>query len=132
VGFFPERSRTVAKISLIFAILLVALGLVGYLGTGHQHPTALIPAGFGVLLAIFGWLAISPDEDRRRRFMHVNVTIGLVGLVGTAADIIRNLASSQALNIDAVLAKLVMAWLLLIYITLCVRSFRAARRTEKA
>lgn len=41
-----------AKVSLIFAALMIALGLAGFLGTGSQHPTALIPAGFGVALGI--------------------------------------------------------------------------------
>ena len=48
--------------TLILAVLLVALGLVGYIGTGSQHPTALIPAWFGLALGICGFLAISPDE----------------------------------------------------------------------
>ena len=39
-----------AKVTLVFALLLVALGLAGYLGTGSAHPTALIPAWFGLAL----------------------------------------------------------------------------------
>ena len=34
-----------AKVTLVFAALLIALGLVGFLGTGSTHYTALIPAG---------------------------------------------------------------------------------------
>ena len=63
---------------------LVVLGLVGYLGTGSVHPTALIPAWFGLALGIFGFLAISPNEGRRKLFMHINVTIGLLGFLGAA------------------------------------------------
>jgi hypothetical protein len=120
-----------AKVTLVFALLLVALGLVGYLGTGSQHPTALIPAWIGLLLGIFGWRAISPDEKRRRLSMHINVTIGLLGFVGTVAEIIRNLASSKVLDLTALEAKLALAWLLLIYVVLCARSFSAARRLGK-
>ncbi len=39
-----------AKVTLIFAVLLVLLGLAGYVGTGSQHPTALIPTWFGLAL----------------------------------------------------------------------------------
>ena len=71
-----------ARVTLIFAVLLVALGLIGYVGTGSQHMTALIPTWFGVALALFGLLAMSPIESRRKLFMHINVTIGLLGFVG--------------------------------------------------
>ncbi len=51
-----------AKISLIFALLLVALGLLGYISTGSVHPTALIPTWIGLALGIFGF---SGDQSRR-------------------------------------------------------------------
>ena len=72
-----------AKTTLIFAFLLIALGVAGFVGTGSAHPTALIPAAVGLLLGVFGYLAISPNERRRKLFMHVNVTIGLLGFLGT-------------------------------------------------
>jgi len=71
-----------AKVTLVFAALMIALGLVGYLGSGSQFPTALIPLWWGVALGIFGFLAISPSESRRKLFMHINVTIGLLGFIG--------------------------------------------------
>ena len=66
-----------AKTTIVFGILLIALGLVGYFGTGSVHPTALIPTWFGLALGIGGFLAISPSESRRKIFMHINVTVGL-------------------------------------------------------
>ena len=54
-----------AKTTLVFGLLLVILGVVSYLGTGSQHPTALIPLWFGLALGLFGFLAISPNERRR-------------------------------------------------------------------
>ena len=120
-----------AKGTLVFAVLLIALGLAGFLGTGSTHPTALIPAGIGLLLGIFGLLAITPHENRRRLFMHINVSIGLVGFLGTMAEIFRKMAFSKAVDLTALGAKLVLAWLLLIYVALCARSFIAARRTGK-
>jgi len=41
-----------ARVTLLFAVLLIALGLVGFLGTGSLHPTALIPTWFGLLSAL--------------------------------------------------------------------------------
>jgi len=64
-----------AKVTLLFAFLLVVLGLVGFFGTDSVHPTALIPTCLGLLLCIFGLLAISPSERQRKLFMHINVTL---------------------------------------------------------
>jgi hypothetical protein len=63
--------------------------------------------------------------------MHINVTIGLVGFLGTMAEILRNFYSSKDVDATALVAKTALAWLLLIYLILCVRSFRAARRLGK-
>ncbi len=124
-----------ARVTLIFAVLLVALGLIGYVGTGSQHMTALIPTWFGVALALFGLLAMSPIESRRKLFMHINVTIGLLGFVGAGFRAVQEFvhASSTGKPVDpiAVGAQIAMAALLLVYVILCVRSFIAARRSGK-
>jgi hypothetical protein len=124
-----------AKVTLVFAVLLIALGLAGYFGTGAQHVTALIPAWFGLALGIGGLLAISPSESRRKLFMHINVTIGLLGFIGGAIETIRGYvhAKSAGLQPDqiALASKLTMTGLLLLYVILCVRSFIAARRSGK-
>lgn len=123
-----------AKVTLVFAVLLIALGLAGYLGTGSQHPTALIPTWFGVALGVFGVLAISPSESRRKLFMHVNVTIGLLGFIGGAVEAIRGYLHAKSAGVEpdqiALASKLTMTGLLLIYVILCVRSFIAARRAR--
>jgi hypothetical protein len=123
-----------AKVTLVFAVLLIALGLAGYLGTGSQHPTALIPTWFGLALGIFGVLAISPSESRRKLFMHINVTIGLLGFLGGAVEAIRGYMHAKSAGVEpdqiALASKLTMTGLLLIYVILCVRSFIAARRAR--
>lgn len=124
-----------AKVTLVFAALLIALGLAGYLGTGSQHPTALIPSWFGVALGIFGFLAISPSESRRKLFMHINVTIGLLGFLGGAIEAVRGYLHAKSAGLEpdqiALASKSTMAILMLIYVLLCVRSFIVARRSGK-
>jgi hypothetical protein len=124
-----------AKVTLIFAVLLVVLGLMGYFGTGAQHPTALIPTWFGLALGLFGFLAISPSETRRKLFMHINVTIGLLGFLGAGVEAMRGYARARSAGIApdqiALASKLSMTALLLIYVILCVRSFIAARRARR-
>ena len=124
-----------AKVTLFFAIALIVLGLIGYLGTGSQHPTALIPAWFGAALGVFGLLAISPSESRRKLFMHINVTIGLLGFLGAAVEAIRGYVHAKSAGLEpdqiALASKSAMAGLLLVYVIFCVRSFIDARRLRK-
>ena len=119
-----------ALVTLVFAVLLAGLGLGGYLGTGSLHPTALIPLWFGIAFGVFGALAIGKNEGRRKLFMHINVIIALLGFAGAIVEIFRSLASAKELDLIALAAQLAMAWLLLIYVILCVRSFITARQSE--
>jgi hypothetical protein len=125
-----------AKVTIVFGILLVIVGLVGFYGTGAIHHTALIPMWFGVALGIGGFLAISPSEARRKLFMHINVTIGLVGFIGSVASAFHGYGHARSLGMDpdykAMTAQLTMAVLLLIYVNLCVRSFIQTRRSRQA
>lgn len=122
-----------AKISLVFAALLIVLGLVGFFGTGGHFPTALIPAWFGLALGVFGWLAISPSEKKRKLFMHINVTIGLIGFLRAAWRALTVYGNARAAGVDpdkiALASQLVMAGLLFLYVAMCVKSFIDARRT---
>lgn len=124
-----------AKVTLVFALLLMLLGLAGYFGTGSQYPTALIPTWFGVALGIGGFLAISPSESRRKLFMHINVTIGLLGFLGGAVEAVRGYGHARSLGLEpdkiALASKATMAGLMLIYVLMCVRSFIDARRSGK-
>lgn len=120
-----------AKVTIVFGVLLIVLGLISFYGTGGAHPTALIPTWFGLALAAGGALAINPSESRRKLFMHINVTVGLLGLIGAVAAAAQGSASAHAAGHApdpiALAAKLAMAGLLLVYVILCVRSFVVAR-----
>jgi len=124
-----------AKVTIIFAVLLIILGLVGFFYTGSAHPTALIPTWFGLAMGIGGFLAISPSESRRKLFMHINVTIGLVGFLGALIEALRGYGAARSAGLDpdyiALASKLIMAGMLLIYVNMCIKSFIEARRARK-
>src|SRR5580698_6541372 len=122
-----------AKVTIVFAVLFIALCLFGFISTGSIHYTALIPAALGLLLGIFGTLSLSPDAGRRKLFMHINVTLGLLGFLGTLMGLIQwfqMLAGATVKNPPATESKAAMALLCLIYVALCVRSFIAARKAR--
>jgi hypothetical protein len=125
-----------AKVTLVFAVLLIALGLVSFVSTGSEHYTALIPVVFGLIFAVFGGLSLSSNPSRRKLFMHINVTVAMLGAIATGVEIVRSIFHARAAGTIpdpiAINAKFALAFLLLLYTLLCVRSFIAARRGRRA
>jgi hypothetical protein len=122
-----------AKLTVFFGILLILLGGVTFVLTGHKFPTSLIPAAFGILLVTFGGMAETPITKRRMLFMHISVTVGLLGFLATAKSLFQmfQLVKGKLLPYHpAIEEKAAMSALMLIYVLLCVRSFIAARRTR--
>ena len=122
-----------AKITVLFGVLLILLGVASYLLTGHKFPTSLIPVAFGILLVIFGGMAETPETRRRMLFMHIAVTVGLLGFLATAPALVSafQLFKGKLFPYPAAIEeKAAMSVLLLIYVVLCVRSFIAARRSR--
>ncbi len=121
-----------AKLTIVFGTVLIVLGVAVFVATGSHAPTALIPAYFGILLAILGLLANTPDSRRRMLFMHIAVTIGLLGFVfpgwRAAGDLIGQAHGRAILRPVAMQEELAMAAICLVFVLLCVRSFIAARR----
>ena len=122
-----------AKITVLFGIVLILLGGMSYILTGHKFPTSLIPAAFGILLVTFGSMAETPDTKRRMIFMHIAVTVGLLGFLATAPALFQlvELFKGKLFPYPAAIEeKAAMSVLLLIYVLLCVRSFITARRAR--
>ncbi len=121
-----------AKLTLVVALILIVLGVAVFIATGSHAPTALIPAYFGILLGIFGLLANTPNSKRRMLFMHIAVTIGLVGFIFPGwrglHDLITQIHGQIVLHPAAMKEELAMAVICLVYVLLCVRSFISARR----
>ncbi len=120
-----------AKLTILFGILLVIIGVSGFVVTGSAHPTALIPAAAGVLFIIFGVLASTENSKKRMLWMHISVTIALLlflGLIPADIDVIRLSRGVSFPHPIAILEKSATSLLCLLYVLLCVRSFIAARR----
>jgi hypothetical protein len=123
------------KLTIVFGVLLLALGLGTDLGTGQQYPTSLIPACFGLVLAVSGFLANTENTKKRMLWMHIAVTVGLLGFLGTAKSIYDEIKLLQGAYFKLPLAvqeKCAMSVLCLIFTVLCVRSFIAARKARLA
>jgi len=121
----------VPGIAIGIGIVLIVLGVGGWLGTGRVSATALIPAFFGLPILLLGWFARSAKEGVRKHLMHAAVVIGLLGGVGAAVQSLPKLGvlfRGKAERPAAVWMQLIMCAVCVIFVALCVRSFIAARR----
>lgn len=112
-------------------MVLVALGVWGYVATGSAHPTALIPCYFGLVLGLCGYLANHEDMQRRKLWMHVAVSIGALGFLGTLKSLwdgFKMLGGTVYEHPVAVEEKAGMSVVCLVFVALCVASFISARR----
>ncbi len=113
-------------------VLLILIGIIGYVYSwtnGNASKTALIPAGFGLLLAILG-AAARAKENLRMHLMHGAVLVGLLGFLAIIVDIVRT-----GFRFDlsaAVISKVATALVCLAFVLLSVKSFIDARRNRVA
>lgn len=124
-----------ASVSIACGILLILVGIIGYgygmTTTGGASFTALIPAVFGLLLAILGFVGKS-KENLRKHLMHAAVLIGLVGFVATASSFLKiaSVINGTADRPAAVIAQFATAIVCLVFVILCVKSFVDARKAR--
>jgi hypothetical protein len=69
------------KQTLVFAALLIALGVVAFAISGSR--TALLPAFFGGALAVLAGLALA-YAGARRHLMHIAAVVALLGALSGA------------------------------------------------
>ncbi len=123
------------RMTRVFGVVLIVLGAVYFYLTGASHPTALIPAVFGVLLFVCGLLANTEDTKRRMLWMHIAVTVGLIGFLfpgfrgGMALAHSVNLTEVQR---TAAQEEIAMAVICAVFTALCVRNFVATRSARTA
>ena len=119
-----------ARVTLVVGFVLIGLGLVGYVSSEPRAPTALIPAGFGVVLLLLGLLAF--QEKMRKHAMHVAAMIGLLGFLGAGIMAVRAALSGEIERPIAVKMQVLMALTCAVFVGLCVKSFIDARKSRKA
>ena len=117
-----------ASTTILFGLVLTVLGFAGYFLTGTSSFTALIPAAFGLLLLVLGFIARS--EAARKHAMHAAAAVALVGFLGALMSLLRTPAGVR--SAVAVFSQAAMVVLTGLFVVLCVRSFIAARRARKA
>jgi amino acid permease len=133
-----------AKLAMVFGVLIALVGVTGYIETHFWH--AFIPVVLGFLLVLFGLVANTEDVKRRMLAMHIAVTLGLLGFLGTIPGLIAMVGFLTGTHHETVNEHIQVGMLsvhkmaaavqsatsilCLIFVLLCVRSFIAARRSR--
>jgi hypothetical protein len=113
-------------VSVVTGVVLMALGIGFYFGTDQVSVTALIPAFFGLPLAVLGLVAMR--EQFLKHAMHGAAALGLIGFLGGLVMAVRGLIKSSGEVGNATVEQALMALVCAAFVGLCVRSFILARR----
>lgn len=120
--------------AIICGAVLVADGLVGYAqqDEGHVSPTALIPAGFGLVLMLCGFLAFK--DSLRKHVMHLAAMVGLVGAICGFIPLMMQYKKNGSFDPKkpSAISGEVMILVCVIFVVLCVKSFIDARKHRQA
>ena len=119
--------------SVIFGLLLAILGVSGYFGVpeADRSSTALIPAGFGLVLIVLG--VVARRDALRKHAMHAAAAAALVGCLVAAGRFFYVLIwGGGNVATTAGMSTATMAVLCGVFVALCVKSFIDARRARKA
>jgi hypothetical protein len=114
-----------AATTITVGLILTAIGLIGYF-LSSISVTALIPAFFGIILLVLGFLARA--DNLRKHAMHAAAAVGLIGFVGAVMSLLRG--PLEARSALANVSQISMAVITAVFVALCVKSFRDARRAR--
>jgi amino acid transporter len=118
------------KLSILFGVILMIIGGAGYgfaAMSGKASITALIPAFFGIPMALFGLVA-EAKESLRKHLMHASVVVALLGFIAMSAELYRRMDSLSMS--PAAISMIATAVVCLIFVILGIRSFANARASR--
>lgn len=112
----------------VVSVVLILVGIVGYVMSGMESPTALIPAGCGFLMSMLGYYG--RHKGTHITAMYLAMTVALIGLIGSAAGL-RSLpallSGAEVARPVAVVSQSVMAAVLIAYLVRGVLWLRSGR-----
>jgi len=121
-----------AKLTIVYGVIFILMGLYGYFGISSESITALIPTFFGIPMLIFGWLGL--NEKYLKHAMHGAAVLTLLGFGGTVSGLIKfikMLGGAETARPAAVTVQATMAILCLVFLVLAVKSFIDVRKNRE-
>ncbi len=120
-------------VTILTGSILSALGIFGYLFSDTRSLTALIPLAFGSLLEMCGALAMQPKL--KAHAMHGASALALLGVLGSTMGLVSFLKLITGGDVSRPLAAKIQAAMFtvcLVFLALCIKSFREARARRVA
>lgn len=111
------------RTAIISAVLLIAWSIVSYFLSESRSFTAFIPAGFGLLIGLCGF--VGRREGARKHAMHGAAVLALLGVAGGFGMGLRKVFSEPGM---AAYSQLFLGVVCLVLLITCIRSFIQARR----
>ena len=126
---FTFLGKSMENISIIYGIFLIIWGIAISFISSSNSLTSFIPSLFGLPILLFSILSIKIPA-KKRLFMHIVVTFGLIVFIG-GLDFSRGLLKGTSFNnMWADTSKLMMLTTGLMFTFLCVKSFIFARKNK--
>lgn len=121
-----------AQTTIGFGIGMILLGVVSYFGTARESVTALIPAFFGIVFLILGY--VMRDEAKAKHAGHAAALLAVLGLIGSARGLpgfFTMIGGGEVERPAAAVAQFLMALACVVFIVLGAKSFRDARKARE-
>lgn len=127
----PSESNF-TRLTMNFGLALLMIGLIGFLQGKGNSWTALIPAAFGLLELLIGFVA-GKQAKLKMHMNHLALLVALLLFLFTARSIPQLLELLQGSDLErpkAILSMAITSIAALIYLILGIRSFIAARKSR--
>ena len=122
----PNRLTAMDTHTRNAGLLLCAIGVVAYIGSGASSLTSLIPVVLG--LALIGCAVLATKRpDQRKTAIHGAAAFALIGILGSASRLPTAFGDDDVSG-WAIGANIAVLAVLIPFVVLAVQSFRAARR----
>lgn len=126
-----SNHTSMARIGIVFGLLLCVLAFVGLCGSPHRLPVQFAPMILGIPIFLCGVFGLNPH--RRRASMNSALMIGLTGLVSSASRAIYSgvlISRGEDVNRYAFRLLIGMVVLCLMFIVAWGISYRVLRRKK--
>ncbi len=124
-----------ARLTIVFGVLLIVVSAGAAYLAGPGHKGMLHPAGLGVLLVVCGALGWTNDLKRRALWMHIAVLVCLIGVgfgLKGAIQVFQLAHNADLPNPIGIEERALVCLISLIFVAFCVRNFIENRRARLA
>lgn len=121
-----------AKLTIVYGVIFILMGLISYFGISSESITALIPAFFGIPMLLLGWIGL--NEKYLKHTMHgaaILILLGFFGTIGGLIKFFKMLGGIQPERPAAVTVQAIMALFCIVFLIFAIKSFIDARKNRE-